>query len=1621
MVATAERVMLPVLRGSAEGANCEGCPFSINGGPNRPVFSEYPADPKWLIIAEGPGFNEVRTGRPLIGATGEVVMKLLARVGRERGDVFLGNATLCLDGGTSIRLADGSLQRIDTLVKQRYSGFVQSVADDGTIVARRVVGWYRNPRGRREMFRVSSRWAQRAGAHQINSVMTEDHPILTPDGWRQTSEVAGGLIATGDYAPSGEALEIALGTLLGDGMIHRGSLIVRHAEDQAEYARLKGQALLGLGVGSFENEPGKNQVQHQIGFRTRAGAWGHAMEDIFYANRTKRVPALIDNIGLLTFAIWYLDDGYMQHRPNRRPLAEICGVGFPDDDLRRAASRLRTLGFENNVRRGRIRLDVDATARFSAAIAAFTPPSMQYKLRPEDRDRFVSSTFETRAPVPFFDRAETTSVSNRSVSENSSVYCLEVEGTHNFLTSATVAHNCQPPMGSPDDHRHKAAEHCKTRLQLELQQFPGKPILALGAVSARSVIPQSAFDAIDPPDVPESKQKRQKRRQKAERDEQQKQQRKLQKIENRIFKELINYRRRQILDEVIRRYKRKPDRAYLDREVDKDRKRIEIKAREDAARELQQREIEKARKPKKKKPIKITDIVGTCFDVDVDGSGIRPVIPAIHPAALLRGGGKSIAGSHTPDLAYVNLTYDFAKVDALAAGKNVRLDIKYDVEFQDAERATWLLVEQIQEAFAEGEASIDLETFVDNPDRHHALMAYVARIRAFGLSTKKRSISILWELIAPWAQSYLQALLASTRVYKTYHNGLYDRTVLIGNGFELAGPWHDTLLAHHSAFPGCAHGLQIVTSQAYVTQPWKSEFRNAEEDTEKLLIYNAKDTGATHALRPWVEIIVKKNDNERTYDIDRKMSECATRMHLRGMPVSREINTELLTTFSTNVRESREAVDSVARDPELREQIWHYLAFEQAKTRRKADLEDFQSRYNSRLAKIHDEDAKGKWRWKISSGKHVAALVQAMGVQLTQVTPSGNVSTKKDVLEGLVDVAVIRDLLTFRENDKLLSTFIWQIFDRFIDGQLVQTGFADDDDRIHPIISIHKISGRWATYEPVVSNVPKAKWKKQPDGTMKMVRPNLRRQIKVRPGRKLVGFDFCVAPDTRVLTAGLRWVPIEKLNIGDEIVSFDEQVSGVGHAHKFRRATVEGVKRLKQLCARIVTDRGSVVASLDHRFVRRFGGKQRHWARTADLRPGDNLIFFTDPWPDQRGWEEDYMAGFLDGEGWISSTTKRATGGGAGFGQNEGPTLDRAVDVLQRRGYQLSFNRSKTGCVRVLAQGEWQSVRLVGEFQPPRLLEKSHLLWEGRRTWSQKSRPAKVLRIEPLGEQEVIGIQTSTKTFIAEGFFSHNSQLEARNLALISGDEFLMNVFASGLDIHTECARVVFSGAGGTTPFDRLDMVDGKATESGIVVVEPCSYCGKTDFHHEKCKLAKMKKQLRDLTKQVEYGAFYGGSPETLWKVLLKEGFNVKLTDVAAAVSALMRKMSGIVRWQRNTVAKAALPPYTIKDFVLGRRRVFPMGQVDPNEALNFESQSTAAAIMDTGMWRMEQRIVDRGYKECFAIVQVHDAAAYECWEDDAEDVAADIKDCYTQVYERDGRTIPYPVDVKIADSWDGV
>ncbi len=956
-----------------------------------------------------------------------------------------------------------------------------------------------------------------------------------------------------------------------------------------------------------------------------------------------------------------------------------------------------------------------------------------------------------------------------------------------------------PPQGTPVEIREKAAECCKPRMLAELAQFPGKPILTLGAVAARSVIPKAVLDAIDPPDVPKTRKKAQKEKQRESRKVERRKLKAIEKIAIARFRKAEKFWMSEVTRALRRQYGRKPDAKYWTLpEQERARKSIWQRAQAEAPREYEQKLVEralakksKAKKPAKKKPIKITDIVGTLFDVDVDGTGVRPVVPAIHPAALLRGGGATIGGSHTPDMAYVNVCYDAAKVDALSKGKDIRLHFDCSYEVTDGPRATELFVNAIRDALETGLMTVDLETYVDDPDRHHALMAWIAKIRVIGVATANHAIAVAWDLIEPWAFRLFQLALASVPLVT--HHGLYDRTVLRNRHYNFLIPIvgvdenapipEDTLYAHHAAFPGNSHNLQAVTAQFYGVTPWKSQFRNQDETLDKLALYCAKDTASTQADLVPLQLWVKRTKTEKVYARDRRMMDIASRMHLIGQPVSREVNSQLVSTFTRLSREARRKVEAQATDPKVLDRVKHKLALLLTGKKRKKDeaelapirqmmlesgkkLDEFEYLYKLRKRDLDDEN----WYWKINNSKHIAAFLQALDVPLTQVTDQGQLSTKKEVLEALVDVPIVRDLLEYRENDKMLD-FVGPIFDRFDSkGVLEAAGFADENDRIHPLWSIHKISGRWAGSEPMgTSNPPREKTKKVPFGS------------NLASDAIITGFICeCGAYD------------------------FDKK-KHEGHLYK---------------------------------------PKYIEYA----VRP----------------------------------TTKR--------------------QIVAKNG------------------------------------------------------------------RVIIGFDYA--------------QIEARVIALISGDPFMCDVFSRNGDLHTECAIEVFTG-----------FMEKTASE---------------------------RKMMRTVCKTLEYATWYGAADEKVWKGLLKEGYtHIKLADVVGSLNRLRRKMIGVIAWQRDTIAGASMPPYELREFVSGRRRVWPMGQVEASEALNSGPQFTASAIMNEGMERMDMRIYDRGYKDAFAISQIHDAAYYEIWEDDVDAFSKDLTDCFEseRTNVKNGKTVRFPIEVGFGQS----
>jgi len=254
--------------------------------------------------------------------------------------------------------------------------------------------------------------------------------------------------------------------------------------------------------------------------------------------------------------------------------------------------------------------------------------------------------------------------------------------------------------------------------------------------------------------------------------------------------------------------------------------------------------------------------------------------------------------------------------------------------------------------------------------------------------------------------------------------------------------------------------------------------------------------------------------------------------------------------------------------------------------------------------------------------------------------------------------------------------------------------------------------------------------------------------------------EWCLDPTTKILTAGLQWKLLKNLHLGEEIIGFDEHRSSKGRHRKLQPSIVERLRLIQKPCVRITTDRTSIVCSLDHQWLTRRPGKNNVWywrkswtrgnPRYGSLREGDLLSRLSPVWKEDKSHEAGYLQGIFDGEGCVSSRELK-------FTQKEGPVLTKATQLLFDRGYKLGIYPDPTGTVVTINGNLGESLHCLGSIRPERLLRKAKAdLWSGVSFPNVYSDVDRIIKIEYLGVQEVISIQTSTKTLIAEGLLSHN-------------------------------------------------------------------------------------------------------------------------------------------------------------------------------------------------------------------------------------------------------------------------
>lgn len=294
--------------------------------------------------------------------------------------------------------------------------------------------------------------------------------------------------------------------------------------------------------------------------------------------------------------------------------------------------------------------------------------------------------------------------------------------------------------------------------------------------------------------------------------------------------------------------------------------------------------------------------------------------------------------------------------------------------------------------------------------------------------------------------------------------------------------------------------------------------------------------------------------------------------------------------------------------------------------------------------------------------------------------------------------------------------------------------------------------------------------------------------------------SYCVTVDTPVLTADLRWVPAGELRPGDKLVGFDEQLEGMGKGQRsrFRTAIVEANEPGFKRCYRIRTTEGEVTATYDHKWVVWDRRGRRRWVETQYLDPERHVLLSIGEPRLQDQFSSGYLSGLYDGEGCLTIRPDRrgsGTGSWLYFAQNEGPVLDRFTALLKERGYDFSIDRRHHGGAShvYLKGGMLATMRMLSETRPERFMARPDLslLWEGRNTGGTTFRRGHITSVEDVGIQPIAGMQTSTGTFIANGFLAHNTYCEMVKHLIRS---------------YTE--QPLLQGGAGITRVDRRDYTD---------------------------------------------------------------------------------------------------------------------------------------------------------------------------------------------------------------------
>jgi len=492
------REELARLRDEARG--CTRC--RLADGRTQVVFGVGSPSADLMFVGEGPGRDEDLQGEPFVGRSGKLLDLLMRQeIGVERDECYIANVVMCLSADGLVQLGDGSWERIGALVRRQYGGTVKSVDACGRIVERRVVGWHASPLGSRRIFRLTYRGAGRIGAAQAAVDATGDHEVLTEQGWTPVERLGPGVrIATG-HGLSPVARDVIVGSLLAGGCVRvsgAGVEIIQRPGLRG-YALFKASLLAELGAfvesgaqmraasGEGFAETGLESACTVVRLPARATGALQALVEDFRRARGSSVPDWVAReLSPRALAVWFLDGGDRRAVRSRHPVAGIPTCASGAHDLYVLEASLRRLGLPAKVTRGRVDFEPLVARTLARTIAPYVPEPMRHAL-PRDIASalpFAPGLFSDRLPVTHYDEAVVEALG--SGAPERTVYCIDVEGTHNFVTAGGVVHNCRPPGNR--DPLPEEIDACRPYLERQIELVAPKVVVTLGNFATKTLL-----------------------------------------------------------------------------------------------------------------------------------------------------------------------------------------------------------------------------------------------------------------------------------------------------------------------------------------------------------------------------------------------------------------------------------------------------------------------------------------------------------------------------------------------------------------------------------------------------------------------------------------------------------------------------------------------------------------------------------------------------------------------------------------------------------------------------------------------------------------------------------------------------------------------------------------------------------------------------------------------------------------------------------------------------------------------------------------------------------------------------------------------------------------------------